>query len=253
MTRKLMTIGLLAVCACEANTPDDVVPTGKTAEPAAVVVLDNGNELRFFAEPTQGTAFLEVGNVANGGPVSRRPELVDATPADVFWAVSKAGTPVPAALATAEHTQPQGWLVTKMGPVLSTPEQCTSDVVFDDTFCEEPAPYDSHKCFFNRTAGTTIWNSANMTSRYKAGICVQSGTLHDQLIYHHHTPEGACGFAFPGDVFAYSLDLGPGGFAIWTWHGGSDDWWRDWSHQTTGGGDAVFDHGQRWNTETECK
>lgn len=226
-------------------------PGVPTEEPIATIFLENGNELRFFGAPGKGTAVLELGNVNNGAALTTRPELRDATPAEIFWAVSPAATKVPSMLARPANLvgRAQGWLVAELAPSLDVPAQCTSDVVFDDTYCSEPAPYDSHKCFFNRT-GNTTWIS-NRSSRYKVGLCVQSGTVHDQLSFDYFNPSGACDVPFEGPI-AWQFDVGAGGSINWTWIAGSGDLWRKFTHSTTNATGDVFDHGQMWNNEPSC-
>ncbi|MDI3291354.1 hypothetical protein [Polyangium sp. 15x6] len=230
----------------------------EAATPVSVLKLRNGNELRFYSAPKEGTAVLEVGNVNNGPSVTQRPELRDASPQEIFWAVSEPGTPVPEGLTrqpltSATSAMPrdrmQGWLVETMGASLTTPEQCTSDVLFDEAYCDEPAPYDSHKCFFNRS-GDTIWNSGRASS-YKVGLCVQEGTVSDQLTYTDHNPLGACGFAFP-EAIAWTFTISAGGWINWVWSAGPGDWWRTYTHATTQASGDIFDHGQRWNYEPNC-
>lgn len=226
--------------------------------PVTVLKLRNGNELRFYSAPTEGTAVLEVGNVNNGPSVTQRPELRDASPEEIFWAASEPGTPVPEglvrkSLASAASPMPsdraQGWLIKAMGAALTTAAQCTSDVLFDEAYCDEPAPYDSHKCFFNRT-GNTTWIS-DRASAYKVGLCVEQGTVHDELTYTSHNPLGACGFGFPGGT-AWVFDISAGGSINWVWSAGADDWWRTFTHITTEGSGDIYDHGQRWNYEPNC-
>ena len=226
-------------------------PGVATVEPIATVVLENGNELRFFGAPGEGTAVLELGNINNGPALTTRPELRDATPAEIFWAVSPTATKVPSLLERPANLdgRTQGWLVAELAPVLAVPEQCTSDVVFDDTYCDEPAPYDSHKCFFNRT-GNTTWIS-NRSSRYKAGLCVQSGTVHDKLSFDYFNPSGACDVAFEGPI-AWEFDIGTGGSINWTWIAGGGDLWRKFTRSTTNAAGDVFDQGQMWNNEPDC-
>ena len=222
-----------------------------TEEPIATIVLDNGNELRFFGAPDEGTAILEIGNVNNGAALTGRPELRDATPAEIFWAVSPAGTKVPEVLArpASLDSRDQGWLVTELAPILAVPAQCTSDVVFDETFCDEIAPYDNHKCFFNRTGGTS-WISGR-SSRYKAGLCVQSGTVHDQLTFDYFNPTGNCDVPIEGPV-AWQFDVGAGGYVTWTWIAGSGDLWRKFTRTTSEATGDVFDQGQRWDYRPSC-
>lgn len=271
MIRKFICgVALLAACGTDDNTDlEGIAPIDEpavstpahpslpvarpgipTEEPIATIVLENGNELRFFGAPGQGTAILELGNVNNGASLTARPELRDATPAEIFWAVSPAGTKVPSVLARPANldSRAQGWLVVELAQALSVPAQCTSDVVFDDTFCNEPAPYDSHQCFFNRT-GNTTWIS-NRSSRYKVGLCVQSGTVHDQLSFDYFNPT-ACETPFEGPI-AWQFDVGSGGWISWTWIAGAGDLWRKFTHSTTQATGDVFDHGQMWNNEPSC-
>lgn len=76
--------------------------------------------------------------------------------------------------------------------------------------------------------------------------------MHDQLRYTDHNPLGACGFAFPGGT-AWTFDIAAGGSIKWTWIAGSEDWWRTFTHEVTQASGDVFDHGQRWNDEPNCK
>src|ERR1043166_7559767 len=79
-----------------AHYPLPTAPPGiLTEEPIATIVLENGHELRFFGARGKGTAVLELGNVNNGPALTTRPELRDATPAEIFWAVSPTATKVP--------------------------------------------------------------------------------------------------------------------------------------------------------------
>ncbi|AUX45415.1 uncharacterized protein SOCE26_069060 [Sorangium cellulosum] len=233
------------------------VMAGEAKAPVTVLKLRNGNELRFYSDPEEGSAVLEIGNVDNGPSVTRRPELRDASPEEIFWAVSEPDTPVPEGLAgrlsesatSLLNDRAQGWLIKTMGAALTIADQCTSDVLFDEAYCDEPPPYDSHKCLFNRT-GDTTWRSGR-ASRYKVGLCVEEGTVHDQLTYTSHNPWGACGFAFP-EAIAWTFDISAGGSINWVWSAGSDGWWRTFTHTTTQASGDVFDHGQRWNYEPSC-
>ncbi|WP_437562060.1 hypothetical protein [Sorangium sp. So ce542] len=261
----MLALGCVFVLGCVADAGEEPAEEAaplpligaEAATPVKVLKLRNGNELRFYSDPKEGTAVLEIGNVNNGPSVTRRPELRDASPEEIFWAVSEPDTPVPegftpklpAKAASLLNDHAQGWLITTMGAALTAADQCTSDVLFDEAYCDEPPPYDSHKCLFNRTSNTT-WKSAR-ASRYKVGLCVEQGTVHDQLTYTSHNPWGACGYAFP-EAIAWTFDVSAGEYINWVWSAGSEGWWRTFTHTTTQASGDVFDHGQRWNYEPNC-
>ncbi|GAB4514907.1 MAG: hypothetical protein Tsb0020_33470 [Haliangiales bacterium] len=231
----------------------------------AEVEVEGGTVLQFFASEGGGVSVLERGNISSGRiAVTKESGLEDASPKDIFWAVTGPGTEIPVELEDhhryllAEGKIPdgdtkraQGWLLEQRKDAAPKAiSDCVNAVFWDNHCTSASGQYPQQKCFLNRS-GNTTWIS-DRADRYKAGICVQEGQVHDLLTYTTHNPYGACGFGFPGGT-AINTDVFTGGYLVWIWWAGSGDWWRTWTHKVTEGSSSdVYDHGQRWRYRPSC-
>jgi hypothetical protein len=250
------------------SSEPDVAGAEAEAETIAVpdheIQLPNGNALRFYLFEDGSAGVLEVG--LDGNPsLLDLPEMEDATPAEVFLAVS-AAQPVPEALlanhraatvdgsveaweAIVEAAAP-GWLLPELdtyllGDFASSSSSCVN-ATFQANHCLPDAPYTNDKCFFDRSSNVS-WISS-LTRRYKAGVCVSAGFIHDKLSYQAVT--GYCG-GLQAPVVIWDQNYSAGGYTTWAWTAGFSDATRKWTHTATnaGAGD-VFDHGQKWEAFT---
>ncbi len=283
MMKSVLALGVVSVlvmgCELAAESEDgaelDTTESEEIGEPAgpsdfedwqvAEVELDGGTVLRFLASPGGGATVIESGNVDSGyAPVMSVPELQDASPWEVFWATTESGTEVPSELeenhryllseekiAEKAATPKQGWLLEEREKVASLHLEGCKNALFWDAHCDlANGQYSNRKCFLNRS-GNTTWNSAR-SDRYKIGICVQQGQIHDLVTYTSHNPWGACGYAFPGGTLL-NTDVFNGGYFTIVWWAGAGDWWRTFSHKVTEGSAAdIYDHGQRWRYRSSC-
>jgi hypothetical protein len=275
-------VSILSSCllaACAGDMPDDEelapdpagegVPEGEIARPDHSITLPNGNSLRFYAWADGSAGVLEVGLSANLSALAFG-DLGDASAAELFWAASD-GADVPEIYMThhrelaakgdrrswsdATAGRPRGWLRAEIeaaaAPAAGDVEtQALSDchnATFKANHCLPDANYTNDKCFLDRTSNVT-WISS-LSRRYKAGVCVSDGFIHDKLSYQAVTDY--CGGLQP-PVVIWDQNYSPGGYTTWTWWGTQSQSSRKWTHAATsaGAGD-VFDHGQKWR-HYEC-
>ncbi len=148
--------------------------------------------------------------------------------------------------------RPRGWLLAELearaaGALEALAISSCSNATFIANHCLPDANYTNDKCFLDRSSNAT-WISS-LSRRYKAGVCVSEGFIHDKLSYQAVT--GYCG-GFQDPVTIWDQNYSPGGYTTWTWWGAANQSSRKWTHSATnaGAGD-VFDHGQKWQ-HYEC-
>lgn len=260
---------LLAACAGDIRDEEELspdaagpggdVPEGEVARPDHSITLPNGNILRFYAWEDGSAGVLEVGLAANLSALAFG-DLGDASAAELFWAAS-GGADVPElylihhrelaakgdrqSWSDATAGRPRGWLRAEIEAVAGGAEtEALADcqnATFTANHCLPDPGYTTDKCFLDRTSNVT-WISS-LSSRYKAGVCVSEGFIHDKLSY-QVTSSSCDGFQAP--VVIWDQAYGPGGYATWTWWGALNPS-RKWTHAATGAGAGdVFDHGQKW-------
>lgn len=188
-------------------------------QPSLEVALPEGNVVQFFFDE-DGVAVNEYG--APGVPlVTLQPELAEATPAEVFWAVTQAPAAVPKPLLSnhgarrALSARPRGWL---LGGALTARAETTPLVVCGNTaaaFCGDATQYSSYYCALDTSAPQSRYRTR--VERYRAAYCIQGGGgLGDRLIRSTHNA-GVCNAASsPVDVWnAAALTVGAAASHSW--------------------------------------
>ena len=239
-------------------------------EPSFVVSVPDGERLLFFVdEHDEGVAVLgEVPSYSTRGSALDHPQLQDATPAMIYYAVTKDDSEIPevlvahhdgvarefdlAQLEVALEGRDRGWFLTEP-PNTQSSSPC-ANATFTTNICAHPE-YDEAVCKKN-TSGSWIWRVPG-AYRYKAGFCLQRGRAQSWLSYEHvrwNDQQGWCeGCRVLHVAWGWeSLSSGEKWSAttylvyVW-WKGAGSSWARSFEHVAGFGTGDVFDWGQRYS------
>jgi hypothetical protein len=277
-------LSLAALAACSAGpNPDTTDPKllepfeGALAEdevvvqevPVATIEL-GGDEYEFFAWEDGSAGLLHAGS---GRLAPELEGLEDASVAEVFWALSDPGTPIPDLLQR-HHEQmaaewgtspdprvgPQGWLAEEVVEmpegVPAIPSQCTN-ATFNSNICGS-ATYPNGPGCFNNVTGSIGWYTAG-TSRYRAGLCVQAGSANDYLSYAEYTNSSSCNVTWRVlyTIWGYSFNSYPSPhsniYLSWWWIAPSNAPRRAWDHVGSNYSGAVYDWGTKTLDTSDCR
>jgi hypothetical protein len=239
-------------------------------KPSFVVSVPDAGRLLFFVdEHDDGVAVLgEVPSYSTRVSALDHPELQDATPAMIYYAVTDDESEIPkvlvahhdgaarefdlAQLEVALEGRDRGWFLAEP-PSQQSSSPC-ANATFTANICAHPE-YDEALCKKN-TSGTWIWHVPG-AYRYKAGFCLQKGQSHSWLTYEHvrwndqlggcegcqvlHVPWGLESLLFDEKWSATTYLV-----YVW-WKGAGSAWARSFSHVGGFGTGDVFDWGQRYS------
>jgi hypothetical protein len=218
--------------------------------PVAILTPVPGVELAFYAWP--GSAGV-MSALTNGAPdFLHTSELHDLSALEAFWALSSPGSSVPSALVEhqealardGEHEpwagvvqQPQGWGLDLDFPRVH--ENCVNST-FRANHCLPKSPYTHGVCKIDSNQSWT-W-STGATRKYKAGFCLDSGTVNDYLTYNDQA--GDCSW-FNSLNYIWGAPWTGGSqwnanyYLTWTWTAEPSTASRQWTHTSynAGGGD----------------
>jgi hypothetical protein len=249
---------------------DEVVPQAEldamTAQPDLVLELEGGSRLGFMIDDDGIGILEEVPAGANVASVLDDPWLRDASPAVIWYALTKEGVEIPEQLrAHHEGLAEIGELAPleeslagqarNVAPIpLADEDSPCLNATFDTNHCDHP-DYADAVCFFN-TGGNWAWNVSD-ADRYKAGFCLQSGEARSWLAYWAGagSDSGECLY-FRTDVFVWGADsywndtrYTAETYRSYVWWRASNGARRVFFHRAIGDVGSVFDWGTRYSQE----
>ena len=233
-------------------------------KPSFAVEAPGGARLLFFADDDGSVGVLgEVPDGSERGSAIDHPELQEATPAMIYFAVTGDDSEIPEAL-VAHHEglareaglprlevalegRERGWLLADPNPQFGSP---CSNATFTVNHCGHSA-YDEAFCKKNTSAS---WNwYVPGADRYKAGFCLQQGQAQSWLYYQ---VQGAnCTYFQPHYIWGFNSALFDEEYSAttyrsWVWWRGAGSPRRLWYHFGGNGSGDVFDWGQRYSWES---
>lgn len=162
-------------------------------EPTMVYTLDDGTAIAFYLYDDGSVGMQGLA----GGVASVLPSLLEAagdSPAEVFWGITEAGTPVPEQLLAVQDElastgdrprwdqvvdDPQGWM--RSGLALPRTYAPCVNSTFTASHCLPYPPYNHGVCKTDTNTGWW-WETATIR-RYHASLCVDAGAVDDTLTY----------------------------------------------------------------------
>lgn len=263
----LLIVACTPVSDAEIHEHVDLGETRLEAEiPVATLEID-GTEFRFFAWEDGSAGLLQAGAGPLATPVADLLEQV--TVAEVFWALSEPGTPIPELLES-HHQQMardweitadprfgrQGWLIDELPEQVEVSGSACLNATFNSNICGSSTYPDGPGCFNNLT-GSVAWYTGG-TSRYRAGVCVQSGSANDWLSYSHYTNQASCtsSCGVAHTIWGYAWNAYPSPhtnlYLNWWWIAPSNAARRSWDHVGSNYSGAVYDWGTKTLDTSNC-
>jgi len=237
-----------------------------TAQPDLVLELEGGSKLAFLIDEDGIGILEEVPPSAGIASVLDHPMLRDASPAVIWYALTKAGVEIPEVLRVHhEGLAAIGELppldeslaghVRGLAPVpLADETSPCLNSTFNTNHCDH-SDYDDAVCIFN-TDGHWAWN-VSRADRYKAGFCLQEGEAQSWLAYWagSGSVDGECLY-FRTDVFVWGASsywngtrYTAGTYRNYVWWRASNGSQRFFFHQANGDAGSVYDWGTRYSQE----
>lgn len=263
-------------CGCSLDDPQKptdafvgaspAVDDGQSAADDALVatLTVQGAEVQFFAWDDGSAGVLEA---SDGQLTASLDEMMAyASVAEVFWALSDDGQAIPDELlrhhvhmagdwgtSADPRLGDQGWLAREPARV---PASSCTNATFNSNICGSGTYPDGPSCF-NNVTGSISWTTA-ATSRYRAGVCVQSGSANDYLSYEHYSDASSCNTTCGAShtVWGYSWNTYSSPltsiYLNWWWVAPSTAARRKWRHSGSNHSGAVYDWGTKTLDTTDC-
>lgn len=214
-------------------------------EPIASLEAMEGIKVDFYAWEDGSAGVLESVSGADFS-ILQNADISEKTPAEIFWALSSPGTPIPELLV--EHHEdirmeeklapmekikagnPQGWALQQLN-FRSGSSPCNNSN-FIANHCLPKSGYTHGKSFIDTNGNWTWW--AKPVRRYKAGFCLSNGTVNDYLYY--TVQAGDCNYfrtayyIWGGPPLLTSSQWNAVSYLSWTWWAGSSTPSRLWYH-----------------------
>lgn len=287
---KYMIAASFALCACSdvadvadeaADAPDSepearIVDLGYsstidgTATPVAVLTPTPETTLAFYAWENLSAGVLMT--ATSGGPdFLGAPELENLSVTEIFWALSPPGSDIPSALVeyqdALEQDGERSWQEVRSIPqgwghdisFLRVHANCVN-ATFTANHCLPASPY-THDVCVTDTNGNLAWETA-ATRNYKAGFCLDSGTVDDYLWYDEQAGEDEYGCLWWHTPTVIWGNPGWGGlpgtfnantYLSWVWAASSGGPSRIWRHDSSNGGGADnYDWAIRQKPDAYC-
>ena len=248
--------------AMEKKGPDSVAQLCQSAGlglPFEQISLDNGSVLKFYADSFGAVALSEEG-IAGNAPILTHPDLLEGTPADVYWAVTPDERPVPEVLmenhrsvaeepyAGLSEGRERGWWLNSAQDLrsLAKVDHCVSGV--QDFVCgTSQSSYPDGPGCFNNSNGSLSWTNGNgAVRRYRTGVC-SHGTYDASIWWGYKGPAGC-------EYFQPITFIHQGRFTnryfLWVWNGPNGAWPRSFRNTVTHVSGDSFDWGVRFKTYT---
>ncbi len=238
-------------------------------EPCFVVSVPDSERLLFFVDKHDGGVAVlgETLSYSKRGSALDHPDLQDATPAMIYYAVTDDDSEIPevlvvhhdavarefdlAQIKVALEGRNRGWFLAQLPSQQSSP--CLN-ATFTANICAHPS-YDEALCKKN-TSGTWIWHVPG-AYRYKAGFCLQKGQSQSWLTYTHvrwNDQQGWCEgcnvvhAAWGLDSLLFDEKWSATTYLVYVyWKSAGTSWGRSYSHAGGFGTGDLFDWGQRYS------
>ncbi|MEQ1503805.1 MAG: hypothetical protein ABMB14_16310 [Myxococcota bacterium] len=226
---------------------------GQAILPSRTFALADGSSVSFYLSDDGSVGVRGEGDAA----ATVLPEIVAETgdaPAELWWAVSPPGTPVPEALLALHDEQVasgerrpfddvsievgQGWAT-----ALTTPRYapCVNST-FSAAHCLPNAPYNHGGCNLDSDWDAS-WTTAAIL-RYHAAMCLDTGTVDDALTYSEYVGSSCTVFRIYSEIWGPLLGGSPytaNSYLYWIWVAPAGGNRRSWTHSAwnVGGSDNL--------------
>jgi hypothetical protein len=251
-----------------AEEPQEVIEVESVDDvPTFSIALEGGGHLAFFVDELDGSVGMLEELPVDAGVASllEDPRLRDASPAQVFYALTPAGTEIPEPLrAHHEGLAADGVLPPldealvgnerdiTAAPLANSESPCWNPT-FVEAHCDHP-DYAEAQCWTN-ASGDLTWNVPG-ADRYKAGFCLQAGTARSWLYYRQQA--GDCNyfylqnFVWGSDSYWNGTKYSATTYRSYVWWRSSGGLRRSFYHAARGDAGAVYDFGNRYTWGYGC-
>jgi hypothetical protein len=238
-----------------------------TDAPVVVLAPAPGTTIAFYAWADLSAGILMKAE-SGGLDFLGADELKDLSVTEVFWALSPPGTQIPLALVEyqdalerdgerrswrAVQGESQGWGLDI--PFLRVHENCVN-ATFTTNHCLPASPYTHDVCAID-TNSNYSWTTG-ATRNYKAGFCLDSGTVNDYLVYDEQVGGDSCLWWHTltyiwGTPWDGGDEYTANTYLSWVWAASSTTPSRSWTHHSSNGGGADnYDWAIRQKPGTIC-